>query len=430
MRSFVRFARPAALLLLTAAVTPSAPAQDAAQSTSAQSTSAQSTPTQSPSRPSPGLQPPTERDRLSALAHKLLAAAIQADSLDSSEFKPWHIKVEFGLLSTYGPFDQRNTNANGGRRRGVSPTSETTATLLRGVEEEWHAARYQWSRTYSSPTETWNGSEWRVSRTDRYEARPKHEIFASDVLRQYVSWPVLTPLDQAAALPSSATMTVSRVALGQDQNFNCVIITNPDAIGAVAPEQWLMSTLCFDSDLRLRIISSKDRAVQFSDFQPFQGRAVARTIRVMANDQLESEMKVTQLEVFDPTANPAIFKPSSEAALQPYTIEPGDPPLEPIHEQGTIIPLMPDNTPFRGVIPIAAIVHKDGSVKVISSSTGPMMQPVMDAVTLAVSKWKYKPYLIDGRPVEVRTTIPYVIDGKPFVPSYERAIRSKGPSSP
>jgi hypothetical protein len=416
----VRFARLAALLLLAAALVASAAAQSPAQTT----------PAQNPGQRAPGLQPPSEREHLNALAHKLLAAAIEANSLDSSELKPWHIKIEFGLLSSLGPVDQRDPTVNGGRRRsGSAPTSEVTAILLHGAEEEWHAARYHWSRTYSSPTETWNGSEWRVSRADRYEARPKHQIFASNVLRQFVSQPVLYPLDQAAALPPNTMLNVSRLDAGQGQNFNCIVIANPESLGTLASSEWFMPTLCFDTDLRLRLISSKYMAMEFDNFQPFQGHAVARTIRVLEHDQLESEMKVTLLETFDPSANPAVLKPSAEAALQPYTIEPGDPPLEPVHEQGTIIPLLADGTPFRGVLPVSVIVRKDGSVKVSPSPAGPM-QVITDAVSIAVSKWKYKPYLIDGQPVEVRTVIPYVIDGKPFVPSYERAGHARETDTP
>jgi hypothetical protein len=37
-----------------------------------------------------------------------------------------------------------------------------------------------------------------------------------------------------------------------------------------------------------------------------------------------------------------------------------------------------------------------------------------------VGKWKYKPYLVDGVPVEAAYTVRYRVDGKPFVPSYER----------
>jgi hypothetical protein len=187
--------------------------------------------------------------------------------------------------------------------------------------------------------------------------------------------------------------------------------------------------MCFDNDLRLRLVSSGDTAIQFMDFQPFQDKNVARTVRVLVNGQLNSEMKVTLLEDFDPAINGAFLKPPPKAALQPYTIEDGDPPLVSVYEQGTTIPLLGDGTPFRGTLSVTAIVRKDGSVKALTPAAGPL-QPVQDAVCIAVSKWKYKPYLIDGQPVEVRVNVSYLVDGKPFIPSYQRAGPAQGTFRP
>ncbi len=111
------------------------------------------------------------------------------------------------------------------------------------------------------------------------------------------------------------------------------------------------------------------------------------------------------------------------------TIEEGDPPLVSVYEQGTTIPLLGDGTPFRGTVSVSAIVRKDGSVKALTPAAGPL-QPVQDAVCIAVSKWKYKPYLIDGQPVEVRVNIPYLVDGRPFEPSYQRPGHTQGTYTP
>ena len=419
-----RLLQAAALLILVAALVPYAPAQNPAQNPP------QNPPAQSPSQPKPTLSPPADRERLNALAHKLLAAALKANALGGDELKPWHVKIDFALLSSYGPWDRRGgTGGGGGRTRTVIGVGGGTASMSHGTVEEWYAGRYQWSRAYTSDMETWSGAEWRVSHTERYEAKPKHMDFAGELLNLRVARPVINPLYQAGTLPPNAMLTVSRLAAGDGQTFNCVLIANSEAFGTQASAEWLMPTVCFDTDLHLPLVSSKNTAVQFSDFQPFQGRAVARTVRVLVNGQLDSEMKVTLLEDFDPAANPAALKPPGDAALQPYTIEAGDPPLEPIHEQGTTIPLLPDGTPFRGVLSVGAIVRKDGSVKAAPSPAGPL-QGVMDAVGIAVSKWKYKPYLIDGQPVEVRVNIPYIVDGKPFVPSYERAGHTQGTYTP
>ena len=409
------FARTAAVTLLAATYFSSASAQNPAQSTPAQS--------------GPVLLPAPDSARINALAHKLLAAALNKNGLGGNELKPWHMKIDYSLLSSYGPIDQRGgTGGSRGPARTAIRVGGGTAGMAHGTVEEWHAARYQWGRTYASATDTWNGSEWRASHVERYQARPKHLDFASELLNLRVVQPIINPLYQVSLLPANAQLTITRLTAGNDK-FNCVAIANPEAFGTEASAEWIMPTLCFDSDLRLRLVSAKDTAVQFEDFQPFQGREVARTARVIWRGTLDSEMKITELEDFDPAANPAPLKPSADAALQPYTIEAGDPPLEPIHEEGTTIPLLPDGTPYRGPIAVFAIIRKDGSVKVGPSHAGPL-QALTDAASMAVSKWKYKPYLIDGEPVEVRVSIPYLVDGKPFIPSYERAGRAQGTYTP
>jgi hypothetical protein len=48
------------------------------------------------------------------------------------------------------------------------------------------------------------------------------------------------------------------------------------------------------------------------------------------------------------------------------------------------------------------------------------MQYIWGAIDNAVSRWKYKPYTVDGEPVEVEFRVIYNVDGKPFVPQVER----------
>ena len=446
MRSLIHSARlsQAALpLLLAAALFPFAAAQETPQ-TSAQGTpagipqstqsvtpaSGRSTPDQQPSQPTPGLKAPADRDRLNALAHKLLTAALKKNALDGDGMKPWHMKIGYALVSSYKQWDRRLWAGGGHMVRGdgtLTASGGGSADMLNGTVEEWHAGRYQWSRFYSSQTDTWNGTLWRVSHIEHYEIRPKNMDFAADLLNLRVARPVIDPMYLASIAPPEAMFAISRISPGDGQNFNCVSVTNPNASGPNGA--WFMPTMCFDNDLRLRLVSSGDTAIQFMDFQPYQDRTVARTVRVLVNGQLNSEMKVTLLEDFDPTVNGACLKPPAKAVLQPYTIEEGDPPLASVYEQGTTIPLLADGTPFRGTVSVSAIVRKDGSVKTLTPATG-TLQPVLDAISIAVSKWKYKPYLIDGQPVEVRVNIPYLIDGKPFVPSYRRAGQAPGSYTP
>ena len=380
-------------------------------------------------KPAPGpvlLQAP-DKARINALAHKLLAAALNVNSLGGKDLQPWHIRIDFSMLPVPS-FDAPSTSS-GGRRRGAGATTGTfLSDSAAGSVEEWHAAHYQWSRTYKSLQPSWSGSEWRLNRLEHDVAAPKHEQFDREMLQKRITQPVVDPLWQLAALPPDAQLTLNRITT-DGQALNCVAPADPDPTRVQNPE-WQLPTLCFDTDLRLRLASSHIRTVQYEDFQPFQGRAVARTVRILLNGHVDSEMKVTQLETFDPGSNADVMKPPATAVLQPYALEPGDPAPESVYETGVVIPLMATQTPFRGAIPVQVLLRKDGSIKVLSVTGGYGMEPIQDAIHNAVSRWKYKPYLIEGQPVEIAFSAIYIVDGKRFVPSYERAGRAQGSYTP
>jgi hypothetical protein len=143
-------------------------------------------------------------------------------------------------------------------------------------------------------------------------------------------------------------------------------------------------------------------------------------VKVLVNGQLNAAIKVTLLEPLAPS-DASVVTPPSNAVLEPYTIEPGLPTPESVFEVGASIPIPPDGFPFRGTVSLPVILQKDGTVKINRDAPkGWIRQDVVDAVARAVVKWKYKPYLLDGQPIEVGFSVQYVVDGKPFVPSYNR----------
>jgi protein TonB len=57
----------------------------------------------------------------------------------------------------------------------------------------------------------------------------------------------------------------------------------------------------------------------------------------------------------------------------------------------------------QGMVRLEAIVGEDGSVKKLKVVSG---DPVLaKAATNAVSRWRYKPTVLDGMPVEIETEI-------------------------
>src|SRR5581483_8658955 len=56
-----------------------------------------------------------------------------------------------------------------------------------------------------------------------------------------------------------------------------------------------------------------------------------------------------------------------------------------------------------GVVVLAAVISKDGIIENLRLVSGhPMLAP---AAIAAVKQWRYRPYLLDGMPVEIETTI-------------------------
>jgi TonB family protein len=58
---------------------------------------------------------------------------------------------------------------------------------------------------------------------------------------------------------------------------------------------------------------------------------------------------------------------------------------------------------IQGKVVLNAIIGKDGTVENLTVVSGPneLQQSAQDAVR----QWTYKPFLVDGDPVEVKTTI-------------------------
>ena len=75
------------------------------------------------------------------------------------------------------------------------------------------------------------------------------------------------------------------------------------------------------------------------------------------------------------------------AISQPQPVYP--PIAKAAHVQGTVI--------------LHAVISKTGTIEKLTPVSGPQM--LQGAAMDAVSRWKYKPYILNGEPVEVDTTI-------------------------
>jgi protein TonB len=66
-------------------------------------------------------------------------------------------------------------------------------------------------------------------------------------------------------------------------------------------------------------------------------------------------------------------------------------------------PVYPPDVRVQGAVILRAIVSKTGDVENLQVISGPPM--LTGAALDAVKQWKYKPYLLNGEPLEVETVI-------------------------
>lgn len=66
-------------------------------------------------------------------------------------------------------------------------------------------------------------------------------------------------------------------------------------------------------------------------------------------------------------------------------------------------PAMARETRVEGDVVLAAVIGKDGTVRDLKAVSGPAM--LVSSAIQAVRQWRYKPYLLNGQPVEVETQI-------------------------
>jgi protein TonB len=58
---------------------------------------------------------------------------------------------------------------------------------------------------------------------------------------------------------------------------------------------------------------------------------------------------------------------------------------------------------ISGTVTLTAIISKTGTIENLRVTGGPAM--LQQAARDAVQTWRYRPYLLDGQPVEVETTV-------------------------
>jgi len=307
-------------------------------------------------------------------AHGILAAAAPFYDYSSPELKPWHLKARYQLYDLKGnPADQ-------------------------GVWEYWWESpkvhRSSWSRAGAEHT------EWSTAEGALYRSGSPLRYFEKEMERT-----LLSPIPGPDALEPDR-MRLDLIMPPADKPELACVCTTIQRVEHGKPQGAGKSFYyCLDpATLELRLEYAGQITTEFSQSMKTQGRYLARQVVVTAGKQKLFTASVDTVEALNPTAE--MFSPPADATLKQRPRN-----AHGIVTTGYLIkrtkpayPSASKKAKEEGVVTVAAIIGMDGKIHDLEVLASPSSQLAESAVN-AMSKWEYKPYLMNGEPVEVDTLV-------------------------
>jgi TonB family protein len=285
------------------------------------------------------------------------------DALDTVETKPWHALIEAEI------FDAKGSN----------PTHGTIEIWQSGSDRR---TLYTFGST--TMTEIVKGKS--VYRT------------ASDP-----QFPRFAPFLMAKVLHTGPTMAQVKQINPQlehrkvdGQKFECIAMKLPPNVTASAPPAY-----CVDDRDHLRALFNFQQTVLLDAPEDFLGHAISRRISITNSDVPTATGNITKLEIYEPSVDQ--FTPTGDMSVFVPTARISGGVMG-----GQIVkavqPMLPRSRSARGRVNLRVIIGRDGrptSVEIISAPDA----AIGAACAEAVKQWVYKPYLLNGDPIQVETTV-------------------------
>lgn len=300
-----------------------------------------------------------------------LDRAAEQTSLYQPTLKPWHLRVSFTVYDDDGK----------------NPIS--------GLMEEWWAGEGQDRITFTSPA--FNGTFLQAAGGRYYSPESKSEPFSLEALHDAIVRPLPAPINTDGAVP-----TLDKVAFGK-VSLDCITL-NPKS-APLTPPTGLYPTFCFDQgagDLRFTR-QFVGQSVLRNTMGKFQGQSVSIDSKVMDGRTIIAEGKVVTLESM--AASAMDFSSAGLQATQPAAKIPGSVVAGRLVQK--TYPVYPEAAKRRraqGDVVLQAVIGTDGHVRELRVLSTPDAD--LAAASLAcVRTWIYKPYVVNGVPTEVDTTV-------------------------
>jgi TonB family protein len=328
-------------------------------------------------------------------AYAWIMQAKQVNALTGSDIPAWRLKATFRLYD-----DQQNVQGQG------------------SFEELWVNSS-KWMRTYKSDsfTRTEYGTAAGILQTGSADSSPwqlarLHQLLADPLPSEEIA-------DKQDFTATTAKILGTKLfcidATAKPQGLNANII--PDA------------EYCLDEHdkmLRRQTLFSDNLLILRTGQIQFEGRRLPADMIVSHIGKLGLSIHLDSIEPLADPNDPKL-QPPAEAKLQTTVNFAGDPAaldkrveLDAKATEGLLIRQIPPVYPpiakaahIQGVVILQAKLGKKGEVQELSVESGPPM--LQQAALDAVHQWIYKPYTVNGKPVEIYTKVHVIfqLTGKP-----------------
>ena len=320
----------------------------------------------------------------------ILEMAAPFYNYDPATAKPFHLSYNYQLLDAQG-----NASAEGKVEFWSAPGKMSRIVWTRGnnVFSAWRSADGKILQTVKGDDIT--GIERHLISAVLFSL-PKPEDYQSGE----------TSL-RLATIDNSGTVNlcVAMVAANASAPFQ------PDSLHGVG------TAYCFDSQSPVLVSMLQNHTVTFSfrHIQKFLDHNIAGHIDISytGEKKLQADLEEsTEIQPDDANLTPspdATEPPSRKLAVQslPVTAGRGGNGIKGgviLYHVPPIYPAAARAAHISGTVSIQATIGKDGTVqnpKILSSPDDSLSQAALDAVR----QWRYQPYMLNGEPVDVRTTI-------------------------
>lgn len=308
------------------------------------------------------------------------AAAAGYYNFTDPALKPWHLKVTYQLYDDAGKPGEK------------------------GTYEYWWVSANLHRSTWTRPGATY---------TDWYTTNGKHYYLETGERLGFFEYKLQSAL--LAPLPDADELNPSKVTLSREEvpifgtKLPCVMVVPiMPQHGEVKPEPMgLFPTYCFARNLpALRTsYSFSTFSISYDQFVKTQGRILPRAVQILEGKRVMLEARVGAINSISPY-NPDLTPPTGALLTAPERVSIPASVAEGllINKTNPVYPADARAAHVLGDVVLRAVIGRDGGVHELQVVTTPGASLAASTIR-TVAHWVYQPYLLNGKPVEVETTI-------------------------